>query len=48
MGITIKQREEKWRVEIREESWEFPTREDLDKALKTLLDLKQKNGRVNN
>lgn len=46
MGITIKIYDGKWRIEIENEKWEFENRKELDIGLKTLLDLKDKKGRV--
>jgi len=38
--------EGKWRIIIEDEKFEFETREDLDKILKGLLDIKDKFGRL--
>jgi len=46
MGITIKQHQGKWRIEIDHEEWEFESREILDKSLKEILDIKQQGGRI--
>jgi len=46
MAITIKQRAEVWRLIISEEEWEFNNRADLEKALKTLLDMKTTRGNL--
>lgn len=47
MGIKIKQYGQKWRIMIDEnEEWEFENRADMEKGLKTLLDLKEKKGQL--
>lgn len=46
MAIKIKQNGQKWRVELQEEEWEFEDRTDMEKGLKTLLDLKEKKGQI--
>ena len=46
MGITIKVYNDKWMIEIENEKWEFNSKEELEKAFKTLLDLKDKKGRI--
>jgi len=46
MAIKIKLNQEKWRIEIDSEEWEFEDRKDFDTNLKILLDLKQNNGRL--
>jgi len=45
MSIVIKQTGDKWRLELRDEEWVFESREDMEKGLKILLDMKNK-GRV--
>jgi hypothetical protein len=37
MSITIRQRDKKWRIEIREEEFEFENRKEMDKFLQELL-----------
>lgn len=44
--IKIKQNNQKWRIEIQEEEWQFESREEFESALKTLLDLKEINGQL--
>jgi hypothetical protein len=44
--IIIKQRQEGYRICIKEEEWAVKTRKELDSLLKILLDLKDKNGRL--
>jgi len=46
--IQIKQREDKWRLKIVEEEWEFNNKKDFDDSLKKILELKSKYGRLNN
>lgn len=46
MAITIKQRGEKWRMIIQDEELEFENRKKLDENLKTILDLKEKYGKI--
>ena len=46
MAIKIRQHGQKWRVELQEEEWEFENRADMEKGLKTLLDLKEKKGQI--
>ena len=48
MAITIKDRGDKWRVVIQQEEWEFDKRKTLDENLKKILDMKEKDGRINN
>lgn len=45
--IAIRQKSNKYRLEIAGEEWEFDTREEMQKVLDYLLDLKEKNGKVN-
>jgi hypothetical protein len=46
MAIRIKQREQKWQLQLDEEVWEFENRKDMEAGLKTLLDLKEKKGNL--
>ena len=46
MGIILKQHQGKWKIEIEHEEWEFMTKTDFDKALKDILEIKDKNGRI--
>ena len=46
MGIKIKQQQEKWRLELDNEEWQFDNRKDMEDGLKILLDLKEKKGRI--
>jgi len=46
MAIKIRQYGQKWRIELIDEDWEFDSRADMEKGLKTLLDLKQKKGQI--
>jgi hypothetical protein len=45
--IAIKFRQDKYRLEVREEEFEFSSRAEMENALKYLLDLKEINGRLN-
>lgn len=47
MAISIKQFNDKWRMSIEREEWEFADRKEFDKALKAILDLKEKHGQLN-
>ena len=42
--IAIKKRGDKWRINIKEEEWEFDTKKDAEATFKTILDLKDKHG----
>jgi hypothetical protein len=44
MAITIRQRDKKWRIEIREEEFEFENRKEMDKFLQEILAIKEKRG----
>lgn len=44
MALTIKQKDAKWILEIREEKWQFEKRVDMEKMLKQIMDCKDKNG----
>lgn len=44
--IRIKQNREKWILGIESEEWQFESREEMEKSLKTILDLKSKNGQL--
>ena len=46
MAITIRQKGQKWNIELCGEEWEFESRADMEKGLKTLLDMKQKKGQL--
>jgi len=46
MGIKIKQTNQKWRLCIEDEEWEFATRKEMEVGLKTLLDMKEKKGNI--
>jgi hypothetical protein len=46
MSINIKRRNQKWRLEMREEVWEFQTQEEFEKHLKYLVDLKTQYGNL--
>ena len=46
MAINIKQYQDKWRIEIEREEWEFESRKDLDDNLKKILDIKENKGRI--
>ena len=47
MAINIKQEGNKWKLGISEEVWQFDSRAEMEKCLKTLLDIKEKKGRIN-
>jgi len=44
--IKIKQHQQKWRIEIGDEIWEFPTRKEFEDFLKKLIDMKEKYGHL--
>lgn len=44
--ISIRQRDKKWRIQIRDEEWEFPDRKNMEKMLKEILDTKEKFGKI--
>ena len=46
MGITIKQHNEKWKLFIENEEWQFDDRKSMENAIKVLLDIKERNGRI--
>lgn len=46
MAITIRQRDKKWRIEIREEEFEFENRKEMEKFLQELLTIKEKRGQL--
>lgn len=46
MAIKIKQNNQKWRLNIEDEEWEFETRAEMEKGLKILLDLKERKGNI--
>ncbi len=43
--IEIKMFENKWRLSITNETWEYETKEELLKVISELLDKKDRNGR---
>ena len=45
MAIIVKMHDEKWRLGITE-TWEFETKEDMEAVFKTILDKKDKYGRL--
>lgn len=47
MAIEIKMRNDKWRIKIKEEEWEFNENE-FNEELYKILSLKKKYGRINN
>ena len=44
--IKIKQQGDSFRLEIQNEEWKFGSREEMEKALKQLLDLKDAHGKL--
>lgn len=44
--IGIRQRGEKWQIIVKEETWEFENREDMESELKKLLDSKETFGKL--
>ena len=46
MAIRIIQVQEKWRIEIEKEEWEFPDRATMEAELKRLFDLKDTFGKI--
>lgn len=46
MSIVIRQRNQKWRLEIREEEFEFENRSEMEMALKDILEMKEKRGQI--
>ena len=46
MSIKIKQTNDGYRLELDIEEWRFETRKEMEEVLKTLLDLKEKHGRL--
>ena len=47
MSFEIKMVKDAWRIRFRiEEEWEFKTRKELDECLKSLMDYKEKHGRL--
>ena len=44
--IKITQQQDKWKIEIVEELWEFNDRAAMEKELKMLFDMKDKFGRI--
>ena len=48
MAITIKMKQEKWIIEIREEEFEMETFEGMQKVLEDILMMKNKFGKLQN
>ena len=46
MSIKIKQQQEKWIIQLDEETWQFQNRKEMEAGLKQLLDLKEKKGNI--
>lgn len=44
--ITIKMNNEKWRLAIGDEVWEFETKKEMMKVLEQLIDFKEKYGKI--
>jgi hypothetical protein len=44
--IKIKQHQQKWRISIENEEFEFSTRKEMEAILKLLLDTKEKSGNL--
>jgi len=44
--IAIRQRDGKWEVEIREEKWQFETKQEMKDCLGSILDMKEKYGQL--
>ncbi|MCK9429498.1 MAG: hypothetical protein M0R17_05800 [Candidatus Omnitrophica bacterium] len=44
--ITIKEYGKNWRITLQDEIWQCEDREDMERVLKILLDLKEKKGRL--
>lgn len=44
--IKITQQQDKWKIEIVEEVWEFSNRTEMENELKMLFDMKDKYGRI--
>lgn len=44
--ISLKQRSSKWRIEMKDEVWEFESFEDFGKMLSLMLEAKKKYGSV--
>ena len=42
MSLEIKQHGDGWKISMEKERWHFKSKEDMEKCLKTLLDLKDK------
>ena len=42
MAFTIRQRDEKWRIAISEEDWEFEDKMDMEQCLEKLIEFKEK------
>jgi len=47
MAITIKKYQEKWRLIIQNEEWEFENLHDMEEILQDILDTKTNYGRLN-
>jgi hypothetical protein len=48
MSIKIKQQQQKWLIQLDEETWQFESRKEMEVGLKQLLDLKEKKGNIRN
>ena len=46
MAITIKQHQEKWRMVIINEEWEFKNLQDMLDAFEDLIEIKKEYGRL--
>jgi len=44
--ITIKQKQEKWRIEINGEEWQFENYDEFGTCLSKILEMKKNNGQV--
>lgn len=44
--IGIKAHNNKWRIVIKDEEWEAPSRKELDEMVRLLLDWKEKYGKI--
>jgi len=46
--IIIKQHQQKWRIILGDEVWEFQTKKEFEESLKKLIDMKSKYGNLKN
>jgi len=46
MTIKIRQQQQKWQLQLDEETWQFESRKEMETGLKQLLDLKEKKGNI--